>query len=327
MVQISEELMIKFINNTCTDEELLAVKHWLDESDENVTKLFELENMAMLAGTLRSDEASRKRVAAGMKQRIINEEMRMKRHARTLMWRWMSAAAAVVVVAVLATFLYMRPGVTMLKAVALNESRVVTLPDGTTVYLNKNSELTYPEHFASSTREVELSGEGFFKVTRDEKHPFVVNGRYVNVTVLGTEFNFNSRESSGECNVSLVEGSVKVATNSGNEGVVLVPDQKAVYDVATGNITVAETNASVDVAWHDKVIPFENATMQDIRDILVQLYKGDIALDGNLDIDKTYSGVTIFYESIDSTLTQLSNTLPIKFNHSNSSITISAKEN
>ena len=47
--------MIKFINNTCTDEELLAVKHWLDESDENVTKLFELENMAMLAGTLRSD--------------------------------------------------------------------------------------------------------------------------------------------------------------------------------------------------------------------------------------------------------------------------------
>lgn len=318
--------MIKFINNTCTDDELIAVRNWLDESDENVRKLFELENMAMLAGTLRKDEASRKRVATNIKQRIINEEMRMKRHNRRVMMRWMSAAAAVLVIAVTAAFLYIHPSVRMLKAVALTESRMITLPDGTTVYLNKNSELTYPEHFASSTREVKLTGEGFFKVTRDEKHPFVVNGRYLNVTVLGTEFNFNSRETSGECNVSLVEGSVKVATNSGNEGVVLVPDQKATYDIATGNITVAETNASVDVAWHDKVIPFENATMQEIRDILMQLYKVNITLDKNLDIDKTYSGVTIFYESIDSTLTQLSNTLPIRFDHTNSSITISSKE-
>lgn len=317
--------MIKFINNTCTDDELLAVKNWLDESDENVTKLFELENMAMLAGTLRKDEASRKRVATGIKQRIINEEMRMKRHTRRVMMRWMSAAAAVLVIAVTAAFLYIHPSVRMLKAVALTESRMVTLPDGTTVYLNKNSELTYPEKFASSSREVELTGEGFFKVTRDEQHPFIVNGRYISVTVLGTEFNFNSSES-GENNVSLVEGSVKVSSNSGNEGVVLVPDQKATYDIATGNISVAETNASVDVAWHDKVIPFENATMQEIRDILMQLYKVNITLDKNLDIDKTYSGVTIFYESIDSTLTQLSNTLPIRFDRKDSSITISSKE-
>ena len=323
MVQMSKEIMMKFINNTCSDEELQMIKSWLDESDENVKELFELEQTAMYAGSLRDDTDSRRRVSAEIKRRIIGREAGRRARSRSVMLRWMSAAAAIVVIAVTSVFLFRGPDVKMLKAVALNESCSVVLPDGSTVYLSRGSELEYPEDF-SSDRKVSLSGEGFFKVTHDAEHPFIVEGEFLNVKVLGTEFNFNSNKD-GQNNCSLVEGSVEVSTADNSHGVVLTPGQKADYDIATGNITVSETNAPVDAAWHNKVIPFDNATIKDIVEILVKLYKVDIKLDKNVDLSTTYSGATVFYDSIDSTLTQLTNTLPIGYTKAGTSIMIKPK--
>lgn len=323
MVQMSKEILIKFINNTCSDGELQAVKCWLDESEENVNELFELEKTAMLASSLNNNQGVRERVYANVRHKIINRQLQNKANSRKLFLRWASAAAAVVVIVVTSIFIFKAPDVKMLKAVALNESRSVTLPDGSTVYLNIGSQLEYPETFAS-VRKVSLTGEGFFKVSHDSNHPFVVEGEYLNVKVLGTQFNFNSNED-GDNNVSLVEGSVEVSTADNKGGVVLAPGQKADYDNLTGSINVVETNAPVDAAWHNKVIPFNNATLKEIAEILEQLYRVDIVLDKNVDASKSYSGATVFYGNIDSTLTQLCNTLPIEYISSGSQIIIKPK--
>lgn len=325
MVQISEELIIRFINNTCTDEELVAIKNWLDESDENVIKLFETEQMATLADCMQKDDSARIRIAEGIKQRIANEEIRTRRRVKFAVIKWVSGVAAMLAIVFgIGLQFFHKSDVKMIYVAATTESRSVILPDSSVVYLNKNSQLAYPEHFADNSRNVTLSGEGYFKVSRDVNKPFKVSGDYLAVEVLGTTFNFISRQDSIN-SVSLVDGSVEVTTMQQNVGVVLVPGQKAVYSVSSGQLTVHETNAAVDSAWHNKIIPFENASLSDIVAILNQLYNVDIEIAGNAELDKTYSGVTVFYDDIDSTLTHLSHTLPIKFINKRDHIIVSIK--
>ncbi len=322
MVEMSKDILIKFINNSCSDEELALVKEWIDESDENAKELFELEQLAMHASCLNDDSDAMRRVSGKIKQRILEDQLIVKKYSRKSIYRWMSVAATVVVIAVVSIFLFFTPDVRMLKVVALNESQSVVLPDGTKVYLNTGSELKYPETFAK-VRKVSLSGEGFFEVTHDAEHPFIVEGHHLNIKVLGTEFNFNSNES-GENNVSLIKGSVEVcAINNTKEGVVLVPGQKADYNILTGNLTVVETNAGIDAAWHDRIIPFENASIKEIANILTQLYPQNIKVIGNVDSARTYSGVTVYYDKIDSTLKQLSHTLPIEYKIDGTTVVIS----
>ncbi|WP_301194800.1 FecR family protein [Duncaniella muris] len=325
MVQISEELIIRFINSTCTDEELVAIKNWLDESDENVIKLFETEQMATLAECMRKDDSARTRIAEGIKQRIDNEEIRTRRRVKFAVIEWVSGIAAMLAIILGIGFHYFhKSDIRMIYVAATTDSRSVTLPDSSVVYLNKNSQLAYPEYFADDSRNVTLRGEGYFKVNRDINKPFKVSGDYLTVEVLGTTFNFISRQDSIN-SVSLVDGSVEVTTTKQNEGVVLVPGQKAVYSVSSGQLTVQATNAAVDCAWHNKIIPFESASLSDIVAILNQLYNVDIEIDGNSELDKTYSGVTVFYDDIDSTLTHLSHTLPIKFINKRDHIIVSIK--
>lgn len=325
MVQISEELIIRFINNTCTDEELVAIKNWLDESDENVIKLFETEQMATLAECMRKDDSARTRIAEGIKQRIDNEEIRTRRRVKFAVIKWVSSIAAMLAIVFVVCFHYFhKSDVKMIYVAATTESLSVTLPDSTVVYLNKNSQLAYPESFADNSRNVTLSGEGYFKVSRDINKPFKVSGDYLTVEVLGTTFNFISRQDSIN-SVSLVDGSVEVTTTRQNEGIVLAPGQKAIYSVSSGQLTVQATNAAVDCAWHNKIIPFENASLSDIVAVLNQLYNVDLEIDGNAELDKTYSGVTVFYDDIDSTLTQLSHALPIKFINKRDHIIASVK--
>lgn len=321
---MTEDILVRFINNTCSDEELVMVRNWLDESDDNAAKLFGMEKIVMLAGSTRDNgDMGMKRAYADIQQRILAYEIGKRHRRRVNLYRWISAAAVVAVIMVTAIVWFTRPGVTMITVEAIAQSREVTLPDGSVVYLNKHSRLVYPEEFSKNMRDVKLSGEGFFKITHDKQRPFRVDGRYLNVTVLGTEFNFNSN-ATGTNNVSLVEGSVKVCNSKGTEGVVLVPGQKAEYDTATGNITVSETNAAIDAAWHDGIIPFENSTMHDIAAVLEQLYDVTVEL-GDVDMSKTYSGATVYYENIDSTLSQLTNTLPISFTHNGNTILIESR--
>lgn len=318
MAQISQEIIIRFINNTCSDEEVQMVKLWLDESDENYQELFELERIVMLA---RDTTKAKERVSEKIRRKIIGRQLERESHTRrNRLLKWVSAAAAIVVIAIASIQIFKAPDVKMLKVVAISESRSVVLPDGTTVYLNSGSQLEYPEKFAS-TRKVSLTGEGFFKVTHDSNHPFVVEGDYLTVKVLGTEFNFNSNEN-GINDVSLIEGSVEVSTDDNKSGVILIPGQRADYDMSTGSITVVETNAMVDAAWHNKVIPFENATIGEIAEILSRLYNLRVDMDSSINQKNTYSGSTILYDDVDSTLSRLSITLPVIFKKSEKTLVI-----
>lgn len=313
MTQIPNDLIIRFINNECSDEELVTVRNWLDESEENVIELFETERAAHQAASLRENDAQRKRLEKKLHDRVAVGERYLKQRRRHRFALWATGAAASIAIVFISGFLFMRVSEVKMKHIASSEESVsLLLSDSTRVYLNKNSSLTYPEVFAEDSREVELRGEGYFEVAHDSKRPFRVAGEYLKVEVLGTRFNFDSKNEDSN-SVSLIEGSVEVFTPGHGSGVVIEPGQKALYSVETGHLTVQNTNAAADASWHNRIIPFHNANIKEIIEILRQLYDRNIELDSNVDLQKTYSGVTVYCEDLDSTLSRLANTIPIRF--------------
>lgn len=324
MTQISEEIILKFINNSCSDEELQLVEQWINESDENARQIFEFEKTAMLAENLKSDDSQRERVWNLANQKIEEDKWFKKRLRNIRIYRWSAAAAILTGVILCSLFLLRRPDVKIINLVAENGSMSVTLPDSTKVWLNRNASISYPKTFANNSRKVSIDGEAYFEVAKDKSRPFTVEGEWINVTVLGTKFNFNS-SSKAESTVSLLEGVVEVTPKKNNDGVVLSPGQKVEFNPANGQMSVVQANTTLDAVWHDRLIHFHNASVQEIASDLENLYHVDITIRPGVDISRTFSGTTIYYESLDSTLSALCETLPLKYTLQGQNVILNSK--
>jgi transmembrane sensor len=105
------------------------------------------------------------------------------------------------------------------------------LPDGTKVWLNAGSKLTYDSAFGKSLREVSLSGEGYFDVVKNKQTPFIIHASKINIKVLGTEFDVKSYPSDKTTEASLIRGSIEVTFNDQpSKKVILKPNEKIVID-------------------------------------------------------------------------------------------------
>lgn len=198
-----------------------------------------------------------------------------------------------------------------------------TLPDGSKVWLNKNSWLTYNQRFGKRTRQVALKGEGYFEVNRDERRPFIVkmqNG--LDIKVLGTTFNACNYPSLNKAEVILRSGSVQVSDNGRNESVTLKPDQKFTWNEGTAKIS--SVNAMNCCRWFEHRLVFDNVKLKDILENLSHKYQTEISLNvGNL-ADKHMS-MTIRDESVEDILDILTTLLPIRWRYQGAEIIIENK--
>jgi ferric-dicitrate binding protein FerR (iron transport regulator) len=116
----------------------------------------------------------------------------------------------------------------------------IQLPDGSVVRLNSSSSLTYDKNFGKNIREVNLTGEAFFDVTKDSSHPFIIHTNVIDIKVLGTAFNVRSYPNDANTETSLIRGKVEVTVkNRANEKIYLEPNEKLV--VANNNSTPGKT--------------------------------------------------------------------------------------
>ena len=198
-----------------------------------------------------------------------------------------------------------------------------TLPDGSKVWLNKNSWLTYNQKFGKRTRQVALKGEGYFEVNRDERRPFIVkmqNG--LDIKVLGTTFNACNYPSLNKAEVILRSGSVQVSDNGRNEYVILKPNQKFIWNEGTSEIS--SVNAMNCCRWFEHRLVFDNVKLKDILENLSHKYQTEISLNvGNL-ADKHMS-MTIRDESVEDILDILTTLLPIRWRYQGAEIIIENK--
>ena len=151
----------------------------------------------------------------------------------------------------------------------------IILADGSKVWLNAGSILTFPETFTSDSREVKLSGEGYFEVSHDKNRPFYVRSNEQTIRVFGTHFNVRSYPS--EINkTTLIEGSVQVSQFGKSK--MLKPGQAAFS--AAGNLIVQEANIEEAMAWKNGFFYFESTPIKDALSAIKRWYNVDIVYKG-----------------------------------------------
>ena len=146
----------------------------------------------------------------------------------------------------------------------------LTLSDGTKVYLNAESKINFPASFKGNQRMVELSGEAYFEVAKDFKHPFIVKMQDLSVQVLGTSFNVRAYEEEKEIMTTLTEGKVQVFDGQKFENI--NPGEQVVYTKATREMVVKQVDVSFYSAWREGKFVFKNERLEDIMTVLARWY-------------------------------------------------------
>ena len=151
---------------------------------------------------------------------------------------------------------------------------LVTLEDGTRVWLNARSTLRYPVKFAAGERRVELSGEGLFDVTHDPEHPFVVEAGKATMTVRGTKFNVRDFDDESMASTTLLQGCVEVGNPGGT--VTLAPGMQAQTRGGAEAPTVREVDPTAYTAWTEDKIAFYNADLEEVLADIRRWYRVEI---------------------------------------------------
>lgn len=253
---------------------------------------------------------------------------------RTLFQKaWVRYAAIFLVVSGLTFFVQMKrqsdsaslatPATTWVsKENASGQKSQIRLPDGSVVYLNAASKITYAEKFGENHREIKLTGEAFFYVKENKEKPFVVKSGKVNTTALGTSFNVKAMEGGEEVSVSLVEGEVRVSSGATQDlNAILHPGEKA---IAISGELHKTTYSYKDIAWKEGVIVFENASLQEVRETLQRWYGVTIAFNNARESNWRYTG-KFRNMSLELVLERMSYTEQFEYNIKNDSIILNFK--
>jgi len=185
------------------------------------------------------------------------------------------------------------------------------LPDGSTGYLNSGSTLKYQISFANE-RKVMLIGEAFFDVVHNEKLPFHVNTKNLDVKVLGTTFNVIANEDEFTEEVILQTGKVDVSSQTGKQLTTLKPNEKITLNTDKLTFVKNEVEASQYTSWKEGKLVFRNENMQQVARRLSRWYNAEVVVD-DPKLDNYTFHATFVDEPLDEVLKLLTITTPLSF--------------
>lgn len=314
---MTKEVLIKFLNDSCSTDEIAEVIRWArEESSNQESKRWILEDWKSyleedcLAGNEKFSSMLDKihhKINIDYNNRGISRNMRRE---YSLFLSWLTRAAAILLLPVLSLLLYtifqinFRSGefadlaVDSLEIVAPFGTRtVVEMTDGSQVYLNSGSRIKYPLSFIGDAREVVLSGEGYFKVEHNPDKPFIVKTGKLDITAIGTEFNVLAYPDEDNISTTLVKGKVKLErTMTGREKEIIgmmVPNQHVSLNTKTGEISSKLVKIEKYIAWKDGKLVFENEDLSQVAERLNRMFNVDILVDENV---KEYTYTVTFVD-------------------------------
>ncbi|UBD77246.1 FecR domain-containing protein [Parabacteroides goldsteinii] len=154
------------------------------------------------------------------------------------------------------------------------EHKRIILPDGTSVTLNAGSYLRYPREFITDVRRIEMNGEAFFEVTRDEEKPFLIHTKDADVKVLGTSFNVKAFDMDEQLTVSVQTGKVQVDLPEAMMR--LLPDEQFVMDKTKGEFQKRNEDARLSTVWIKGGLYFNRTPIRTVVNELVRMYNRTI---------------------------------------------------
>lgn len=268
------DLFEKFLHNRATEDETGQLRAII-RSNGNMQRIFE-DKLAMSDPSM--DDGVKKRIFENIRQGIRAKERTIPIHRnwkRALQW---AAILILPVVSALSVYYFTQDTDNSRQPTVITarngEKAEVVLPDGSKVWINSGSTLTYEKSFNRKKRPVYLEGEAYFEVAKNTKRPFIVKTQSMDVQAIGTAFNVRSYKSDQHVSAILLEGKVKV-TASGKETTLNV-NQRATFDRYSNLLTTDEVRASRFIEWKNGNIYFNNQTFNDIALTLSRIYNVNI---------------------------------------------------
>lgn len=278
---IMEELLVRYCEGKVSEEEATYVRCWMKASDENRRMAQRINRLCLAADTLELEDTIDV-TRAFEKVRKYKSKKRIYAAGR-----WMQRVAAVLLIPVLAIWMIQQYG-WQNEEPSLVEvhthpgmSSSLTLPDGTLVYLNSASSLTYPASFEGDTRNVSLKGEAYFEVSKYPKKRFIVSTPHnTRIEVLGTHFNLEAYEDKSQVLATLLEGKVSFVYHSENKakGIYLNPGNKVIYDAKTNEVQMLRTSGVSETGWTKGKIILENTPLEESLRQLGKYFNADFVI-------------------------------------------------
>lgn len=276
------ENIARHLKGKPTEEERDKLLHWLKEDPENESKLQDIEQLWDLAKL--PDEGINPNVNNAWQKfsSVINEnDSEEAGFFSTMLFK---IAASVILVLGVGYFLINNPFKAQLITIQTSaiETKEIQLSDGSVVWLNKNSKITYSEEFNVEDRLVNLSGEAFFEVKKAEGKRFTILSNNAKTEVLGTQFNVRAYDGEPEVQVTVVKGKVSFSPKNDAETVYLESGDKGLLE-KDNTLTKTITENNNETAWKTKKLSFNNTQLTKVFSTLEGYFGTDIFVNnGNI---------------------------------------------
>lgn len=199
----------------------------------------------------------------------------------------------------------------------------IRLDDSTTVWLNSESTLIYPQKFNQGQRKVELTGEAYFEVKREDSRPFIVSAGDMEVKVLGTVFNIAAYPNEENITTTLVQGCVEVSTSQ--QSAKLLPGDQAIVQEGQEEIVIAQVDPTLYTSWTNGMFKFDNMSLSEICKRLSRWYHVDFTFEGDCANEK-FTGGTWKYVPLEDFLTKIERVTDVVFQRDAKNIIVKRKK-
>jgi transmembrane sensor len=318
------DVITRYLAGETSEEESREVELWEASSAANRRQMAHLRKIWSVAGNPGTAPETNEDAAWEKINRKISiqpETTRLAPAPQTKDYRWVWKVAAGLVI-ILGTVLVLfrnktdlqNPGLAFVKYETPAGKRAkISLPDGSTVWLNGGSSLRYPKQFAANSREVQLQGEAFFEVAKDASKPFRISAGETITEVKGTSFNVDATARQEEIIVSVVTGKVELREeeNPGNR-VLLTPNQTGRFNATAHKVTSETTSDLNFMAWQTGILRFQNAELETVAHDLEKFY-GKKIIFRNEQLKNCHLTSTFDHQSLEEVLEVLHLTLSLDF--------------
>lgn len=320
------ELIFRFLSDEMDKYALDELKQLAKESDEVRKYICAQIDICFSANAVGDMNLFDKEQAfERFKKRIADTSQTRRRSKSVIGWKWCFRAAAVILILLVSFFSYQQGKRTIKQNFAdivveapIGARTKLYLPDGTLVWLNASSKITYSQGFGVDNRCLTLEGEGYFEVVHNEDIPFKVNTREVDLRVLGTKFNFKNYPDDEEVIVYLFEG--KVVLHNGirvMDELYMDPSEKMTMNKRTGEMKKVRTNVVNSNAWTKDELFFDEELLEDIAKRLMRNYDVKIEIADSLRNRRFYGSFKITGSTIDEVLEIIASTNRMKYRYEN----------
>ncbi|MDR1882574.1 MAG: FecR domain-containing protein [Prevotella sp.] len=327
-------LISRYFNDECTRDESASILDWCNQSEENKKEFIRLKKAWIISDRKNDEYISssapniRNNILAGISRKTSKTYIKRP----LVYYSAISAAAAIILMFCLNIFVngnvrgsdagyacfYMPRG----------EKGRLFLPDGTKVWLNSDSKLTFGSDFNSKNRTVGLDGEAYFDVAKSDRHKFIVKTASVDVKVHGTAFSVAAYAQSGVVDVSLQRGSVSIYKGGSDmELASLVPNQRISIDKTSYLTEIHSFTDNPDISWTFEELIFEHAPLKEVFSKMGNWYGVNIAVASSASQQDLKYRFKIKSESLIEILELINKITPIEYKIDGKEVRIRYKQN